>query len=401
MITEPQLPLHHTVTEPQLPLHRPAKQPKMGTGNKKMEENESPLEFTPVSIESFLDSGDIQVGGISTGITILTNHQEMLVKRLLDELHRSAPDRVDHLEARLRQVQNLAQDIALFPSLLERTETNTSVRTPEELVESLVSYHEEGDTLLQLPSKATLGKGSAVTKIHTFFSMYKLARDFTDLEEKEVKKYLDETISIMLTLMAEDVYMDIIRDESISKELRREMALSLIILWEHRSDQTIDDIAPVLQSVWQARRKIAPVFGTMMGTSELLQVSMQMDGQWVQFMKSRLSDPDVTQAMEEFLFGISHEQIQRLKAILKEQGVKNIGRDEVSSYLGERVKTDIAADYRDFYLLFTVRRDNARVRARLHFDGPKHTLEDHFIRFVIEQNAEKQLNDSVAQGAGK
>jgi hypothetical protein len=314
----------------------------------------------------------------------------------LDSLHRTSPDRVGHLEARLRQVKNLAQDIALFPSLLERTETNTSVRTPEELVESLISYHEEGDTLLQLPSKATLGKSFLVTKVHTFFSMYKLARDFTDMDEKEVKKYLDETISMMLTLMAEDVYMDIIRDEAIAKDLRREMALSLIILWEHRTDQTIDDIAPVLQSVWQARRKIAPVFGTMMGTSELMQVSMQMDVQWVQFMKNRLSDPDVAQAMEEFLFGISHEQILRLKEILKNQGVKNIGRDEVSSYLGERVKTDIAADYRDFYLLFTVRRDNARVRARLHFDGPKHTLEDHFIRFVIEQNAEKQRKDSVA-----
>ncbi|MCR5623246.1 MAG: hypothetical protein K6G18_15500 [Treponema sp.] len=361
-----------------------------------MEENATEFEFTPVSIDSFFDKSEIQTAAIETGITILTKNQEQLVKRLLDELHKSAPGRVEHLEERLRKVEKLAQDIALFPSLLERTETNTSVRTPEELVESLVSYHEEGDTLLQLPSKATLGKSFLVTKIHTFYSMYKLARDFTDMDEKLAKAYMDETISMMLTLMAEDVYMDIIRDEVINKDLRREMALSLIILWEHRSDQTIADIAPVLQSVWEARRKIAPIFGTMMGTSELMQVSMQMDVQWVQFMKGRLSDPDVSQAMEEFLFGISHEQIQRLKAILKEQGVKNIGRDEVSSYLGERVKTDIAADYRDFYLLFTVRRDNARVRARLHFDGPKHTLEDHFIRFVMEQNAEKQRKDSVA-----
>ncbi len=362
-----------------------------------MEEKVPEFEFTPVSIDSFFDKSDVQNAAIETGITILTKNQEQLVKQLLNELHKSAPGRVEHLEERLRKVEKLAQDIALFPSLLERTETNTSVRTPEELVESLVSYHEEGDTLLQLPSKATLGKSFLVTKIHTFYSMYKLARDFTDMDEKLVKTYIDETISMMLTLMAEDVYMDIIRDEVIAKDLRREMALSLIILWEHRSDQTISDIAPVLQSVWEARRKIAPIFGTMMGTSELMQVSMQMDVQWVQFMKGRLSDPDVSQAMEEFLFGISHEQIQRLKAILKEQGVKNIGRDEVSSYLGERVKTDIAADYRDFYLLFTVRRDNARVRARLHFDGPKHTLEDHFIRFVMEQNAEKQQKDSVAR----
>ena len=101
--------------------------------------------------------------------------------------------------------------------------------------------------------------------------------------------------------------------------------------------------------------------------------------------------------MEEFLFGISFEQINRLRTILKEQGVKAIGRDEVSAYLGERVKTDINLDYRDFYLLYTVRRDNARARQRLHLEGPKHTLEDFFIQFVMEQNKEKQKKDSFAE----
>ena len=101
--------------------------------------------------------------------------------------------------------------------------------------------------------------------------------------------------------------------------------------------------------------------------------------------------------MEEFLFVVSYEQILRLKGILRDQGVKSIGRDEVSSYLGERVKTDINLDYRDFYLLYTVRRDNARARQRLHIEGPKNTLEDHFIRFIMEKNQEKQKNDTFAK----
>ena len=101
--------------------------------------------------------------------------------------------------------------------------------------------------------------------------------------------------------------------------------------------------------------------------------------------------------MEEWLFGVSYQQILRVKGILRDQGVKSIGRDEVSSYLGERVKTDINLDYRDFYLLYTVRRDNARARQRLHIEGPKNTLEDHFIRFIMEKNQEKQKNDTFAK----
>ena len=100
-----------------------------------MEEENAAFEFTPVSIDSFFDKSELQADSIGIGITILTKHQEMLVKKLLDVLHRDAPDRVEHLEARLRKVEKLAKDIALFPSLLERTETNTSVRTPQELVE--------------------------------------------------------------------------------------------------------------------------------------------------------------------------------------------------------------------------------------------------------------------------
>ena len=357
---------------------------------------ESALQFTSVSIDAFFDKTETQAHTISAGIVILTKHQERLVRELLDILHEKAPDRIEHLENRLRKVECLAQTIALFPSLLERTEMNTSVRTPDALIENLIAHREDGDAMLHLPAKASLGKGFLVTKIHTFYSMYKLARNYAKMDEKKVAEYLDETVALMFTLMAEDVYLNLIHDKTLSMDLRREMAMLLLILWEHRSDQTIADIAPVLQKVWSARRKLAPAFGTMMGTSELLLVSIQMDEQWTQFIKKRLGDTEVSQAMEEFLFGLSYEQILRLRTILKEQGVKAIGRDEVSTYLGERVKTDINQDYRDFYLLYTVRRDNARARQRLHLEGPKHTLEDHFIHFVMEQNEEKQKKDGLA-----
>ena len=354
--------------------------------------------FTSVNIDEFFDEdAKKEAEVIQTGIIVFTDHQQKLIDHLSSALAKNAPDRVDRLQSRLNDITDLAKAIAHFPSLLERANTTTSTRTPEALVETLISYQEEGDTTLHMPSKAILGKGFLVAKIHTFYSMSKLAKNYAQMPDKEVREYSDETVSMMFTLMAEDVYLNLIKDKNISLDIRREIANSLIILWEHRSDQSINDIAPVLQSVWNARRKLAPAFGTMMGTSELLMVTMQMDDQWNAFIREKLSMPDVSEAMEEFLFGVSHEQILRLKAILRDQGVKSIGRDEVSAYLGERVKTDINLDYRDFYLLYTVRRDNARTRQRLHLPGPKNTLEDHFFKFIMEQNREKQKNDTFAK----
>ena len=123
----------------------------------------------------------------------------------------------------------------------------------------------------------------------------------------------------------------------------------------------------------------------------------QMDEQWIAFIKQKMGDSGVSQAMEEFLFGISYEQILQLKNILRTKGIPAIGRDEVSKFLGVHIKTDAGLDYRDFYSMYTLRRDNARVRARMNLPGPHKTIEDYFIQFVMEQNKEKQNNDSFAK----
>ena len=126
-------------------------------------------------------------------------------------------------------------------------------------------------------------------------------------------------------------------------------------------------------------------------------MSIQMDEQWIQFIKQKMGEQGVSQAMEEFLFGISYEQIKHLREILKTKGIPAISRDEVSSFLGEHVKSDAGLGYRDFYALYTVRRDNARARARMKLEGPHQTLEDYFIQFVTAQNKEKQNNDTFAK----
>src|SRR5574344_2923951 len=296
------------------------------------------FEFTPVDIDQFFDKDEISKDEIMTGITVLTPHQEQLVDKLLVALRIHAPDRIERIENRMKDINNLAEAIARFPSLLERTNMTSSVRTPQALIDSLISYQEEGDTTLHMPSKAILGKGFLVAKIHTFYSMSKLAKNYAHMTDAEVKEYSDETISMMFTLMAEDVYLNLIKDKTLSLDFRQQLALSLIILWEHRSDQTIADIAPVLTSVWKARRTLAPAFGTMMGTSELIMFSFQMDEVWSKFIRTPLAVTEVSQAMEAFLFGISYEQIQKLKRLLREKGIGSIGRDEVSKFLGEKVK---------------------------------------------------------------
>ena len=351
-------------------------------------------DFEQVDISSFFDS-EAEVEQEDSKVVIFTKKQQALVNEVIPIVQTNNRETAESFINRIVDLEALASAINRFPSLLERHSIIGDIRTPTSLIDSLIDHLNNGDSTLQLPSKANLGKGLLIAKIHT---LSRLGREARHLGEEQLAKELEtETISSMFSLLVEDVYLNLIRDTTQPVEFRREWAMSLLLLWEHWSDQNIEDVAPVLQAVWTARRRLAPAFGTMMGTSELMMISMQMDEQWIHFIKEKMGEPGVTQAMEEFLFGISYEQIKTLKNTLKTQGISAIGRDEVSKFLGEHVKADAGLDYRDFYSLYTVRRDNARSRARFKVEGPYKTLEDYYIQFVTEQNKEKQKNDTFAQ----
>ena len=359
--------------------------------------NDAKNNFVSIDINDFFDIDEKQLNSNDNyGIVVLTQRQKEIYDNLMTKAKVIDPDKYEVFQKRILDLQELEKSIANFPSLLERHNLLGGERTPQSLIDSLIHHQAEGDSTLQLPSKATLGKGFLVAKIHTFSSLFKFAKSIKEPEEI-CQEFQAETISMMFSLLAEDVYLNLIHDKTIPIDFKNELALSLLLLWEHRSDQNISDIAPTLLKIWTARRKLAPAFGTMMGTSELLMLSMQLDDQWTTFMKSKLGDQGVSQAMEEFLFGISHEQILQLKDILKTKGIPAIGRDEVSKFLGIHIKTDAGLDYRDFYSMYTLRRDNARVRARMNLPGPHKTIEDYFIQYVMEINKEKQNNDTFAK----
>lgn len=352
--------------------------------------------FESVDINSFFDT-TTEKPATPEKTEILSKKQKALVAEIMPIVREKDPERADSFEKRFNDLEILAQAMSRFPSLLEKHELVGGTRTPTTLIDSLIKHQDTGDSTLQLPSKAIMGKAFLVAKMHTLSSISKYFHHLGDEYKNYYKAFENETVLCVFSLLVEDVYLNLIRDIDQPMEFRREWALSLLLLWEHWTDSAASDVAPVLQSVWTARRKLAPAFGTMMGTSELLLISMQMDDQWINFIKQKMGDAGVTQAMEEFLFGISYEQISDLRRNLREKGIPAIGRDEVSKFLGEHVKADAGLDYRDFYSLYTVRRDNARARIRMHLNGPHKTLEDYFIQFVTEKNKEKQNNDTFAR----
>jgi len=355
----------------------------------------STSDFVNVDISEFYGEEEEQHIN-STDIVFLTPTENALVERISARLKKTSPETLLVISNRFSDIKHLAWSIAQFPSLLESQAISFDEKqTQHSLVENLLKPR-DGDKTLHYPAKAIMGKGFLVAKFQAFSSLTKIAIK-SNFPDNDIADLRSATQAIMYTIMAEDVYTSLLGDLTIPIDIRREIAYSLLILWEHRSDQNVKDIAPVLDTVWNAKRKLAPAFGTMVGTSELLLLSIEMDDDWRNFINTKLEDKQVSMALEEFLFGLSYEQIQSLRTILREKGIPAIGRDEVSFFLGEPIHASYEFTPKDFFLLYSIRRENAVARKRMKIDGPHSTLEDHYMRFILEKNKEKQYNDIYAK----
>jgi len=324
---------------------------------------------------------------VSTDIVVLNAHERGLINRVFENLRVYSPETMVGVATRIMDLERLSVSISRYPSMHERGFLAGQTRTSETLVDTLCNFG-DGERLLTLPTKAILGKGFLVAKFHAFAAVTKVAVNslFSDADIDELRR---ATLDIMFTLMAEDVYMSLLDDPNLNPDVRRDVAESLGELWEHRLDPNIAGVAPVLDAVWSVRDQIAPNFGTMIGTSELLLLSIELDDTWQSFISKRLGIEDIARALEEFLFGLSYEDISLIRKELKNRGISAIGRDEVPGIVGHKAALS-NEDPRIFYRAYTQRRNNADARKRLAQPGPKKTLEDHYMQFIFEQNRERR-----------
>jgi hypothetical protein len=123
----------------------------------------------------------------------------------------------------------------------------------------------------------------------------------------------------------------------------------------------------------------------MNGTTELLRITIDLDKDWRDFLVYEASNDETRWALEEFLFGLSWEEIQKVRAKLTCFGINAVNYDQIRSYLdaGPAYSVVSARDPRAFYDFFIERRDACALRKRVGASGPKHTLEEIYLKYRI------------------
>jgi hypothetical protein len=253
-------------------------------------------------------------------------------------------------------------------------------RDERKLIEALCAFAASSH-LLHIPSRVVMARSFMVAKFQAFSLLFLLVQ-----EKDEFSRPLRRVIfSVIYTLMTEEVYFSCLEDPGFNLETRNRIADDLITLWDSGTDPRSVRHMPALEALWTARDSAPPSFGTMDGSSELLRITIDLEEDWKEFLVDQSSVNETRWALEEFLFGLSFEEIGAVRSRLARFGISAVGLDEVRSYLGSRPAYDIVtgSDFRAIYDFYVDRRDAALFRKKTAAPGPYRTLEEIYIKYRI------------------
>jgi len=234
----------------------------------------------------------------------LSNDETDLVKEVISFL--DSQDQKESLlaEQRFECLAALGEAISQYPSVREGQTLRGIQRSEEQLLKSLCSFASSSH-LLHIPARVVAARSYLVAKYQAFSLLHILASD-----QKEFKQPLRKVIlTVIHTLMAEEVYFSCLDDPGFSQEIKSSLANDLISLWDSGTDARTVRHLPALDDLWTARDSSPPAFGTMKGTSELLRITIDMGKDWQEFLVAHVSADETKWALEEFLFGLSYEEI--------------------------------------------------------------------------------------------
>jgi hypothetical protein len=324
---------------------------------------------------------------------IFTGPEADLVRRLVAFADGPASgafrgDLVRALDTGVTGLGNLADAMRAYPSLREKRSLGGKERSMQTLIDGLIRGGEHAFEW-NLPTKAVLSRAFGIAKVNFLTSLRYVLEA---IQADEVPGFLEE-IAIEIeeavhTRLTEELLGSLITTPSAETDLKRLAAAQLVELWEGRIGLTIERFSPILRSAWQARIRAVRVFGTLMGTAEILQMLFQnCDSHFVEWFSRTEAAVEEQQAFEEFLFDIPFESLQKVRYRMIEDGLSVVDRGKVEEYVGlpsGSLKPTVG-DPKELYVSFRRRRVRAQYRASTGAPGPRRTAEGYLMEGILRR----------------
>jgi len=307
--------------------------------------------------------------------------EQTLVVGALEAIESARPAFAQELRAQLERLTRLATIVHESPSITSAWRSQPRDNSPAETLVDVLCRVPDFDVDLHVPTKVVVGQAYLVAKINFLKAIGYGLESASGPGVAELKERSQFEIGQSIySKMAEELFVSILTDRKVGPSVKLAAAGYLFRLWDDRLLTEVDDLAPLLESAWQARNRVRPVLGTMLGTHEIFQLFREARDERVleYFVADTITEEEVA-AFEEFVFGLSYEEIQTLRAHLAQgtQGV--VSSEQAREILGHRPATwpPDAMGPQGIYANYRRRRVNAHHRVITGLPGPKRPAEEY------------------------
>jgi len=321
---------------------------------------------------------------------IFTRREVRLVKRLegycRDVRDHPARDVRAMLDSGIRGLAAMATYLSTSPSLWGRSSLGGKERSGATLMSKLLEA-EEHALEWSLPTKAAISRSFGIAKVNFWASLRYALEGGRTKDTHSLRTRLGEAMEeAVYTRLAEELYASFITAHTVGRDVRRAAIRHVVDLWEGRVGFTTNRLCPILRSAWAARCRTPRVFGTMMGTSEVVTLLLRdCDPRFVDWFSNKKHLSEELQAFEEFVFDLPFESIAKVRTKLREDGRAAMGPDEVARCLGSPrgPLRPLIEDARVLYSSFRRRRVQAEYRTSACVPGPKRTAESYLLEALL------------------
>ena len=321
----------------------------------------------------------------------LFDHRELaLVERAMAALTVRAPADAEVLNRLIKQLRNTQALLEDTRPLRSPTSLGGDPRNIETLVEHLIHIDGlAGD--LALPLKATLSRTYLLTKINFLRGFVKAttALETSWAEFHEFSHDLREELAQSIyTLLAEELFLALLRKPDVEERTKRRAADKLISVWDD-AHLEIDDFSPILESAWHARNRITSDFGCMMGAAETFRlVCEDCSPEVLDYFARDDRSADEASAFEEFLFNMTYEELVMIRNTMREQGLTAVKATWASTVLGrpiDELEHSHEVDPIALYRSYNRRQLAADFRLMAGAPGPRRTAEAYLMIHLLDQ----------------
>jgi len=253
----------------------------------------------------------------------------------------------------------------------------------------LLSSAEDASIELYVPTRAVVGRTLVVAELNAWRLASYIHEQIlgSSAEAAGTGDEIDHWLhGCVYSLLAEDILRSIAVDQGMERATRAKAVDSLSQMWESRHSLGARHFFPVLAQTWAARRRIRVSVGTLLGVSEIFRL-LQAGGdpEFVSFFARKRLNLDEEQAFQEFLIGVSTEEIHSLEQLMEDTGRSSLDPEDAkvrrqSFKTGGEVHECVR-----FYEFFRTRHLAAVARRIKDLPGPKKTAEEYVMIYFLDR----------------